>query len=341
MKAAVYYNNNDIRIEELEKPKIGDKELLVKVHASGICGSDVMEWYRIKKAPIVLGHEISGEIVKAGAKVQNYKVGDRVFVSHHVPCNKCKYCLNGHHTACETLHSTNFDPGGFSEFLRVPEINMECGVFLLPDRMSYEEGTFIEPLGCVVRGQNVARFKTGQSVLILGAGISGILHMLLAKTNGASRTIVTDVNEFRLSKAKELGADVVINAKDNVPDLVRKNNDNMLCDLVVVCTGALSAFEQALKSVDRGGTVLCFGATEPEAKLLLPINEFWRNDITIMPSYGAAVGDIVEAIDLIKSGKVPVLKMITHKLGLSETGQGFKYVSEGKDSLKVIVEPQR
>ena len=128
MRVAMYYNNNDVRLEEMPKPKIGPGELLIKAIACGICGSDVMEWYRVKKTPRVLGHEMTGEIVEVGEGVNQYKVGDRVFVSHHVPCNTCRYCLSGHHTACETLHTTNFDPGGFAEYIRVPRINVDRGV---------------------------------------------------------------------------------------------------------------------------------------------------------------------------------------------------------------------
>ena len=173
MRVAMYYNNKDIRIEERPKPKIGPGEILVKILASGICGSDVMEWYRIKKAPIVLGHEIAGEIVETGQGVEKYKVGDRVFVSHHIPCNTCRYCLNGFHTVCETLHTTNFDPGGFAEYVRAPQLNVDRGTFVLPDEVSLEEGTFVEPLGCIIRGQRVAGLRPGMTVLILGSGISG------------------------------------------------------------------------------------------------------------------------------------------------------------------------
>jgi len=180
MRVAMYYNNRDVRIQEMAVPTIKAGEILVKVMASGICGSDVLEWYRIKKAPLVLGHEISGDIVEVGPGVDKYKVGDRVFVSHHIPCNTCHYCLNGHHTACETLHTTNYDPGGFAEYLRVPSLNVDRGVFLLPKEVSYEEGAFVEPLACVVRGQRTARLKPGQSVLILGSSISGLLHLLMA-----------------------------------------------------------------------------------------------------------------------------------------------------------------
>ena len=157
----MYYNNKDVRVEEIPTPQIGPGELLVKVLASGICGSDVMEWYRIKKAPRVLGHEIAGEIVEVGKGVDRYKMGDRVFVSHHVPCNTCQYCLNGFHTLCDTLRRTNFDPGGFAEYIRVPQINVDRGVFVLPEEVSFEDGVFIEPLACVLRGQRLARFRPG------------------------------------------------------------------------------------------------------------------------------------------------------------------------------------
>jgi L-iditol 2-dehydrogenase len=339
MRVAMYYNNRDVRLEEMPKPRIGPGEILVRVMASGICGSDVMEWYRIRKAPLVLGHEIAGEIADVGEGVTRYRAGDRVFVSHHIPCNTCHYCLRGHHTACETLHTTNYDPGGFAEYVRIPQLNVDRGVFLLPDELSFEDGAFIEPLACVVRGQRVVNLQPGQSVLILGSGISGLLHLLLARSLGAGRIVATDVSEYRLQMARRLGADAVIHAREDIPDRLRQVNDGKLADHVIVCTGAPAAFDQALKSVDRGGTVLCFATTEPGVDLAVPINEFWRNEIKLMPSYGNSPLDAVTAIELIRSRRVPVEKMVTHRLPLSETGFGFRLVAEGGDSMKVIVKP--
>ena len=135
MLAAFYYNNHDVRIQEIPTPKIGEEEVLLKVMASGICGSDVIEWYRVPKAPRVLGHEATGVINKVGSKVKTVKVGDRVFVSHHVPCNQCRHCQRGNHTACHTLHTTNYYPGGFSQYIRVPKINVQYGIYKLPDAM--------------------------------------------------------------------------------------------------------------------------------------------------------------------------------------------------------------
>ena len=341
MRVAVYYSNNDVRLEEMPRPQIGPGEVLVKVIASGICGSDVLEWYRIKKAPIVLGHEIAGEIVEVGDGVERFKTGDRVFVSHHVPCNTCWSCLSGNHTVCETLNTTNFDPGGFAEYIRVPRINVDRGTFILPEELSFEDGAFIEPLACVVRGQRAANMRPGQTVLIIGSGISGSLHLLLARALGAGRIITTDISEYRLKKAEGFGADAVLHARDDVPARVRALNDNRPADLVVVCTGAFSAFTQALQSVDRGGTVLCFATTDPGVELPIPINEFWRNGITVMPSYANSPHDAEVAINLVRAGRVSVREMITHRLGLAETGVGFKLVAQAKESLKVIIEPQR
>lgn len=341
MRVAMYYRNSDVRLEEMPVPKIGPDELLVKIVASGICGSDVLEWYRIKKAPIVLGHEIAGDIAEAGDKVTRFRPGQRVFVSHHVPCNTCWYCLNGNHTVCQTLHTTNFDPGGFAEYVRVPAINVDRGTFVLPESVSYEDGAFVEPLACVIRGQRVANLKPAQTVVVMGSGISGLLHIMLASATGAGRIIATDVNPYRLAKAAEFGAACTIDARDDVPARVHEANRGRQADLVIVCTGALTAFQQALKSVDRAGTVLCFATTDPGVELPIPLNDFWRNGITVLPSYANSPYDAQVAIELLAAGRLPVNKMITHRLPLAETQKGFQLVAGAGDSLKVIIEPQK
>jgi L-iditol 2-dehydrogenase len=341
MRVAMYYNNRDIRLEEIPTPQVSPGELLVKVVASGICGSDVMEWYRIKKAPRVLGHEIAGEIVEVGKEVKNYRVGDRVFVSHHVPCNTCQYCLNGFHTLCDTLRSTNFDPGGFAEYLRVPRINVDRGVFVLPDEITFDDGVFIEPLACVLRGQRLARLKPGQSVFIIGSGISGVLHIALAHASGAGKIIASDISEYRLKAAKQFGADETMLAKEVNPAKIREINQGRLADLVIVCAGTISAYTQALQSVDRGGTVLCFAPLEPGLNFVFPFFEFWNDGITLMSTYGGSPLDITNAIELIRAQGLPIREMITHRLPLKDTGLGFQLVAEAKDSIKVIIEPQR
>lgn len=341
MRVAMYYNNKDVRLEEMPTPAIGSGELLVKVLACGVCGSDVMEWYRINKAPLVLGHEATGEIIEVGDDVWQFKVGDRVFVSHHVPCNTCHYCLNGNHTVCDTLRSTNFDPGGFAEYIRVPRINVDRGVFLLPDNLSFEDGTFIEPLACVVRGQRLAHVEPGHTVIVIGSGISGLLHILLARATGAVRVIATDINEYRLNMARKFGADFVVPADEDVPSHLLKLNGKRLADRVIVCTGALPALNTALRSVDRGGTVLFFAPTDPGIDLPIQFNDFWRNGLTLISTYGASPIDIATAIELISTRRIRVSEMITQRLGLADTGVGFQLVADARESIKVVIEPHR
>lgn len=339
MLAAVYYNNHDVRIEEMPTPEIGEDEVLLKVMASGICGSDVIEWYRVPKAPRVLGHEATGVISKVGSKVSSVKVGDRVFVSHHVPCNQCRYCQRGNHTACHTLHTTNYYPGGFAQFIRVPKINVEFGVYKLPVDMSFEEGTFIEPLACVSRGQRLANLQKEDTLLIIGSGISGILHAQLAKFKGVENIIVADINPYRLELAEKFGAHHALDAKDNLPQKLKEVNNGRLADQVVVCTGAASAALTALDCVESGGTTLFFAVPDPSVKLPVPINQFWRNEITMRTSYGAAPKDLEGSLKVLATGRLNVKDMITHRLSLREAQEGFRLMAEAGQSLKVILEP--
>ena len=339
MLVAVYYNNKDVRVEEFPMPEIGEEEVLLKVMASGICGSDVLEWYRLPKAPRVLGHEATGIIDQVGKKVTTVKVGDRVFVSHHVPCNTCVYCQKGHHTACETLHNTNYYPGGFSQYIKVPKINVQLGIYKLPDNMSFEEGTFIEPLACVVRGQRLANIQKNDTVLIIGSGVSGILHAQLAKFKGAKKVVVVDINQYRMKLAVQFGADYAFDVDETLPSKIKAVNDGYLADKVIVCTGVSSAVTLAVGCVERGGTVLFFAVPDPTVKIPLPINQFWRNETNIQTSYGAAPNDIEEAIKILTTKKLNVADMITHRLPLRETQEGYQLMTTIGESLKVILEP--
>ncbi len=342
MRAAVYYSNQDIRLEEMPVPEIGLGEVLMRVEASGICGTDLLEWYRRHKAPLVLGHEVAGVITAIGGGVKRFKVGDRICAAHHVPCNTCHYCLSGHHTVCDTLRRTNFDPGGFAEYLRLPRLNVEHGIFPVPEEISFEEATFVEPLACVLRGQRLAHFQPGQCVLVIGSGVAGLLHIQLARISGASRIVATDIVDYRLQAARKFGADIAIYARDYTPASLRDATDGRLADLVVLCTGAISAIKQALESVERGGTVLFFAPTESGVNVAISVNDlFWRNEITLTSSYGGSPADYAAALELIKAGKIRVRETITHRLGLAETALGFQLVARAQDSLKVIIEPQR
>jgi L-iditol 2-dehydrogenase len=338
----MYYSNQDVRLEEMPVPQIGPGEVLMRVEASGICGTDLLEWYRRYKAPLVLGHEVAGVLEAVGEAVKQHKAGERICAAHHVPCNSCHYCLRGHQTVCDTLRQTNLDPGGFAEYVRLPRINVEQGIFPLPDEVSFEEATFVEPLACVLRGQRLAPLQLGQSVLVIGSGVAGLLHIQLARASGADYIMATDIVDYRLEAARKFGADVAIHARDYTPASLRQAADGRLADLVVICSGATSAINQALQSVERGGTALFFAPAEPGVSVPISVNDlFWRNEITLTSSYGGSPADYAAALELIQTGRIRVREMITHRLGLAETGLGFRLVARAQDSLKVIIGPQK
>ena len=337
----MYYANHDVRVETMPIPEIGPDECLLKVFASGICGSDVMEWYRRDKVPLVLGHEVAGEVVATGEYVTKFSPGDRVAVTHHVPCNTCHYCLSEHHTVCDTLlKGTHFDPGGFAEYLRIPSINIDRGTFLIPEGVTYNEASFMEPLACVLRGQKTARLKPGQSVLVLGSGISGLLHIGLARALGAGLIAAVDTIPYRLKKAEELGADIAIHGNDDVITTFRRANEGRLADLVIICFDGFIPL--ALKAVEKGGTVLFFAGAPEGATLPATINDiFWRTETTLTSSYAGAPVDCKTALSLIKEKAVPVLETVTHRLSMAEGPSGFQNVCAPSehDCIKIIVEP--
>ncbi len=340
MRVAVYYSNRDVRIEQRDRPAIGEDEILLRVEASGICGSDVMEWYRLKSAPRVLGHEVAGTIEECGSKVKGFRPGDRVTVSHHVPCNTCRYCLQGNHTVCDTLRSTNFEPGGFSEYIRVPAINVDRGTFRIPPEMSFEEATFVEPLGCVVRGFRIAGMSPSKSVLVAGSGISGLLHIKLARALGADFIVATDVHPYRLNFAERCGADLAVRAGDRVKERVLEKFGR-LCDLVFLCSSADGAIKDGLDCVERAGTVVFFAPKKPGEHYPMELFSIWRDNITIKNTYASAPLDSLTALELIARGRVDVKDLITHVLPMDEIQKGFRLVEDAGESIKVIIKPHQ
>ncbi len=339
MKVGMYYSNADVRVEEQEVPSAGPGDVLLRVVASGICGSDLMEWYRIKRAPLVLGHEVTGEVVEVGPGVDEWRPGQRVFATHHVPCGECLYCLRGNETACRTLQEVNnFTPGGFAEYLRVSGRSVRTGILELPESVSYEAGTFVEPLATVVRGLRTTGLAPGDSVLVYGAGIAGILFVKLARALGAGTVGAVDVDDFRLEAARRAGADLTFAASADVPERWTEAAGRP-ADKVIICTGAQPAAEAALRSVDRGGTVLFFAVGMPGEALPVDFNPFWRNSVTLATCYGAAPLDNRRALELLAHGSVRVDDMITHRFPLGEIGEAFRTAAQPGACLKVLVEP--
>jgi L-iditol 2-dehydrogenase len=335
MKISVWHSNADIRIEEVPRPQPGPEQMLVKVIACGICGSDIVEWYRLPRAPLVQGHEIGAEVVEVGRAIKKYKPGDRVFIAPKVPCMKCDYCQAGRYPVCSNVKERL--PGGFAEYVLVPQNLVEKGTYLLPENMTYDQSTFIEPLACVVRAQRLAAVRKNQTVMLMGSGMSGLLHLKLAKARNC-RVIATDINRNRLEFADKMGADITIDAAANVPERLIAEN-HRLADVVIMCTSAVSAIDQAWKCVDKGGVIVFFAVPDPKTKVCIPINDFWTRETKIMTSYYCGPPDIETAINMIETGTIAVDDMITARLPLQDVAKGFQMVIAGKESLKVIIKP--
>jgi len=335
MKAAVWYNNNDIRIEDLPLRRPGPRELLVKVISCGICGSDIVEWYRLPRAPLVQGHELGADVVEAGEAVTRFKPGEQVFIAPKVPCGQCSYCRDGHFPQCSEIKERL--PGGFAEYILVPEVLVEKGTYSLPEAISYDQSTFIEPLACVVRSQRLAGLKEGRSVLVLGCGMSGLLQVQLGKTKNCA-VIATDMVERRLALANGFGADLAIPATEDVPKLLT-GYLHKKADVVMVCTSAMSAVEQAWACVDKGGTVVFFAVPGPEKRVVIPLNDFWTKEVRILTSYYCGPPDIEEAMGELAARRIEVDRLITHRLPLEDIVRGFRLVMEGEEALKVIIKP--
>jgi L-iditol 2-dehydrogenase len=318
----MYYANSDVRIQEMPVPEIARDEILVRVIASGICGSDVMEWYRKDRVPLVLGHEVAGIVEKAGAEAGNFKAGDRVAVSHHVPCGECRYCRRGHETVCETLRKTNFFPGGFSEFIRVPAVNIKRkGVYPIPDKVSFDEATFVEPLACVMRGQRLAGVRKGDNILVIGSGISGLLHIKYARASGAGFITATDISGYRLEAARRFGADRVFDGREYRPS--GSGGLGIIggrCHSLRRCEASRPA---GLDSVERGGTVLFFAAAEKDLVMPGSINGiFWRNEVNLSHLMRRHPGN-TSRHGAYRAGDVKVKDMVTPRFGLAKAQEGF------------------
>ncbi|MDW7998066.1 MAG: zinc-dependent dehydrogenase [Thermodesulfovibrio sp.] len=341
MRVAKLYKFGDIRIENIPLPEPSPKEALVRVKACGICSGDVMPWYIEKKAPLVLGHEISGEIVKIGDKIKpeiSLKEGDKVAVHHHAPCLNCFYCRRGDFVQCETWKKSKIIPGGLAEYIIVPEVNLKNDTLKLPDSVSFEQGALVEPVACVVKSLKRANIKKGDTVLIIGLGVMGQIHIMLAKEFGAKKVIGADMVNFRLKKALQAGADYVIDvSQENIYEKLREITDGFMAQAVIVGPGNTRVIMDSLKLVSRGGTLLIFTPTPPEEKLILSVNDLYFNDINVITSYSCGPDDMKIALKFIESGLVNSDLLITHRFNLDRTKEAYEITANAKDSLKCII----
>jgi L-iditol 2-dehydrogenase len=347
MKAAVLHSFTDIRIEDIPVPGIGPGEALVKMRACGICSGDVMPWYIEKKAPLVLGHEPAGEIVQVGEGVTAFAPGDRVFMHHHAPCMICARCRKGDYVQCDTWRRTKIVPGGLAEYVRVPAENLMNDTLKLPDNVSFEGGTLVEPLACVVKGMRRMGTAKSETALVIGLGVMGMLFISLLKHEGM-RVIAADMVRYRLDKAREFGADEMIDVSPPHPASPAGGEERLkqkVMELtggegayrVVIGPSSIRAMEQGIPCAAPGGTVLFFTPAPPGELLTFDQNAIYFKDVNFVQSYSCGPDDTREALSLIERGIIPVDKVITHRFPLEQAEEAFRLTSKAGESLKAIV----
>jgi L-iditol 2-dehydrogenase len=338
MKVARLYDYLDVRIEDEPVPQPGPREALVRGRACGICSGDVTPWYIRKKAPLVLGHEPVGEIVEVGAEVTHFKCGDRVFVHHHAPCLSCRACRRGEFVQCPTWRASRIVPGGMAEYFLVPETNLFGDTLRLPESVSDADGALIEPIACVVKSLNRAGQVAGASVLVIGLGVMGQLHVLLAKHRAARQVIATDLIEARCVHARRLGADLVLNASARaLSEQVADATDGAGAEIVIVGPATVEALETGLRCVAAGGTVVQFMGTPPDARLSLSTYDVYFREIRLVPSYSCGPTDTREALRLVSAGVLSARHVVTHQFDLHAANEAYRVAAQDKSALKTLV----
>lgn len=343
MKASVCYKQNDLRTEDLPIPEISDNEVLIKMLACGLCGTDIQKIRgdTVNK-PTVLGHEVVGEIVKKGKNVSKFEIGDRVITAIHVPCFTCHYCNKGHYTICEQFRTNNIDPGGFAEFIRIPKLHLNHLTHKVSNNVTDEEATLIEPIACCLHGLKQADIRPNDSVLIMGAGTIGILHAQLAKIKGANKVIVSDMSEFKLQKALNVGCDYAINIKEkNIIDEVNKITDGQGVDVIVIAAGVSSLVADAVNMVRRAGKIIVFSGFDKNKLVTLDVSRFFKDEISIIGTYSVTPYEFPEALDLLEKRKLNTKEMITHVYPLNKLSEAIDISTNPEQPvLKVIIKAE-
>jgi L-iditol 2-dehydrogenase len=334
VRAGVYYGPLDVRCVDVEKPKVGFREILVEMKACGICGSDLMDWYLKPRAPMVLGHEPTGVVVEVDGGVEEFNVGDRVFVHHHVACMKCYYCISGDYTLCRKFRETHIVPGGFAEYFKVPEANL-TDTLKLPDNIGFEEGTLIEPLACCIRAVNRVGVKPYSKAAVIGLGPTGLMIVQLLKNHGVLKVLACDQLDYRVKAAERFGADIAVNPEE-LRDIV-KSETSIGVDAVFVTAPSIEAYSLGI-DICRGGGAVCVFAPPPPGKTLnLDLNRLFFSEIRIIPSYSTSHIETRIALSLIEKGMVDVKNLITHRFKLEEVAEAYKTAATSRNCLKVVV----
>lgn len=338
MKVARLYDYLDVRIEEEPIPTVGPREALVRARACGICSGDVVPWYIRKKAPLVFGHEPVGEIVEVGSEVRGLRPGTRVFVHHHAPCMTCRACKRGEFVQCPTWRASKIIPGGMAEYFLVPETNLFADTLPLPDHVSDADGALTEPTACVVKSLDRAGDVSGASLLVIGLGVMGQLHVVLARHRGARQIIAADLVPERCRHAAGLGADVVIDAsRQDLRAAVAEVTEGHGAEIVIVGPATTEAIELGLRCVAAGGTVVQFMGTPPDTHLKLATNDLYFREIRLIPSYSCGPVETRAALRYIAAGVVTAEQVVTHRYPLAQAGEAYRVAAQDKSAIKTLV----
>ncbi|MFZ8922157.1 MAG: zinc-dependent dehydrogenase [Nitrosopumilaceae archaeon] len=340
MKTASVKEPSVVSVSDTEKPTLDSGDILVQMHACGICGSDVEKVFGHYGQPSMrLGHEPAGVVLEIGHDVTDFKNGDRVFTHHHVPCYSCHYCKHGNETMCKKYYETNLSPCGLSEEYVVPEWNVSHGgVLKLPDSMTFEEAAMIEPLACCVRAWTKYCYQEGDSAAIFGVGPTGMMHVMIAQAKKFSKIFCFDVNDFRLDFAKKFNVSETINStNENRLQKILDQTQGRGVDVAIVATSSLKALEDAIEMVRKGGAIMMFGVPSKGAKIDLDMSKIYSKEITLVTSYAASDNDTKEALRLIESGEIDVKQLVTHTYPITDSQKAFDHARSGEGAMKIII----
>jgi L-iditol 2-dehydrogenase len=340
MKAAMLYGVKDLKIEDIPTPTVEAGEALVKVKAATTCGTDLKIFQRgyvekVIKLPTIFGHEWAGEVVEVGEGLEWPDKGMRVRAGNSAPCLHCTMCQRGKYNLCENMI---WLWGAYAEYIKVPARMVLVNTQEIPPHVSYEEAAITEPLACVLHGAEEARVKLGDSVAIIGAGPIGLLHLLIAKKLGVEKAIVIDLVEERLDFAEKLGAEETINAgRTDVAETVRKLTNGYGADVVIEAIGLPTTWEQALKLVRKGGTVLEFGGCPPGTEIRVDAEMLHYGEVTVMGAFHATPLHFRKALNLIASRAIDVRPLITRRMRLEEIREAFEILATSKSEIKIAI----
>ena len=340
MKTASVKDSSIISIDETQRPPLNSGDILVQMHACGICGSDLEKVFGQYGQPSMrLGHEPAGVILDIGSDVIEFKKGDRVFTHHHVSCYNCHFCNNGNETMCKKYSETNLSPCGLSEEYVVPTWNVSHGgVLKISDSLSFEEAAMIEPLACCVRAWTKYSYREGDSVAIFGVGPTGMMHVMLAQIKKFSKILCFDINDFRLDFAKKFNITESIHSMDeHRKQKVLDHTDGRGIDVAIVATSSLKALDDAIDMVRKGGVVMMFGVPSKGAMINLDMSKVYSKEITLVTSYAASDVDTKEALHLIESSQIDVKQLITHTYSIDDTQKAFEHAKSGDNAMKIII----